>query len=57
MNTGKEVRGAGAGSDKKLRHELMEKLNEFVRQLCNFSEVDLAGAIYFYILVVHVEAE
>jgi hypothetical protein len=57
MNTGVEVGGAGAGFDKKFRRESMAKLNEFSRELRTFREVDLAGAIFFYIVVFHVQAK
>ena len=55
MNTGVEVGGAGAGSDKKFRRESMAKLNEFSRELRTFREVDLAGTTCVLIVVVHVK--
>jgi len=53
MNTGLEVGGAGAGSDKKFRRESMAKLNEFSRELRTFREVDLAGTVILHIRAVH----
>lgn len=53
MNSGIEVGGAGAGSEKKFRRESMAKLNEFSRELRTFREVDLSGVVTRYIPVVH----
>lgn len=53
MNTGVEVGGAGAGSDKKFRRESIAKLNEFSRELRTFREVDFAGAVTLHIFTVH----